>query len=814
MVSSIWLRVTEGARPRRYPPTRDARIVPGLLGSGAVAVSLALAAGRLGFAGSSGFDWKRAALLIAGCDLIVAALVADAQTASSTTDTDANLASLLSGAIADGVMLFAINAVTLLVLFGNGKSIERLGYCLAVLVVVPLCVTLAWRRQRAGLPDGRQQLMAYATLASTAGLLCLTRLLTNRAGDTVSASLFLLVTLIVARVAIALSGHVMPATWPLRLPGAALAIAPVLLLVAAGPFIPDATLSTLDIVAAFATGLASFLLISAEWDRYRLPRVGAWAVDAGILALCALVVVYLGSLSVELAENQSFFLGPAMDVLHGHPMLVSTFSQYGVGIMDALAALFLVVPIGYGTFTLLLSGLTVLLFAGVYVLLRWSTESRLIAAFGLMVVVVLDVFGQIYVYVDFPSTGVLRFGLPWLVILCSLAAARTPHHKRLYEALILATVAIAAVWSGEAGIYCLGTACALVCLSATVEEASTRERLRKGGRTVALLVSVSVFSLLAFTLLTRVTTGAWADWGGYLEYIRLYTVGGLGLLPIDPWSPGLALGAMYTVSTIVIVLLALMRPALVREQDIAFRAAAGLTAFGMLAYTYFLGRSHPNNLIHVSPPAVVLLFVWLGIARLMLGNRTAVAVAFATSVFLGTMIVVSESGDIVQRYPNTALASVIRSKPLDTQLQALWRNPTAVPMTAHVVSFISLVRSFRFGHANLTILLSPLVVTESLLRLDVANAVGSSNPLQESLSAQASRRVSVAVRSLRPGGIVIINSSRGAARELTGPQRFAWAQLQKRFKLKEIAHDGSGLRAFLTTEPAVATGSTPRPRGS
>jgi hypothetical protein len=778
----------------------------GLFALGAIAVTASLASNALGLA-TSPFDWRQAALLIAGCDLLVVALILNARRATSASDPSSDLSSLLSTALADGVMIFAIAAAAVIVVFGQHKSIERLDYFLAILVVVPLSATLAWRRQQSATTGKQQQLLAFVRLAGTVCVLCLARLLALPPAGPLDTSLFLLLALVAIAVATTLMARLMPAVWARGFPAqAAAAAAPLILLLGAAPFVPPAALGTASLAIALCAGLGTFCLIRAYGDGHSRLRTSIGVLDAAVLAICSLAVIYLGRPNLDLAVNQNYFLGPASDVIHGHPMLVGTFSQYGVGMIDALAAFFLLVPVGYGTFTLLLSGLTALLFAVIYIVLRWSTESLLLAVLGLSVAVILYVFGQIEFYATFPSTGVLRFGLPWLVVLCSIAAARTVRHQRLFDALLIATVAIATVWSGEAGAYCLGTASALVCLNAAVADASARERLRAGALGIARLIAASACGLLAFTLLTLALTGAWANWGAYIGYIRLYTVGGFGALPIQPWSPGLALGAMYIISATAIVLIALTRPALIHTHAAAFRAAAGLTVLGALVYTYFLGRAAENNLIHISLPAIALLFVWLGIARATLESHTAVAVAGATAVFLAAVIAVSESQDMAQKYPSTALAAVLGSAPsLGRQLSDLWRNPVVDPTAAHVVGFL---KPLERTPTSLTILLTPNVETEALLRLGAANAVGSSNPCQESLSAQAPRRIAAAVHSLAPGGILLISLSPLQAGEVSPIETYTFRLLEARFKLRQIAKDGPWL-AFRLTEPRAPAAAAP-----
>ncbi len=704
------------------------------------------------------------------------------------------LAPLLCGAIADGVMLLAITAAGLVALLGQSEPVERDGYYLAILVIVPLSVVLAWRRKRAGATEGRRQFQALATLAATAAVLCAVYLFTTPASGGAGTSLTLLLALVAARVAVALGACFVPEAWTRRPARAAVAAMPLLLAAAAAPFVPPATRSLPDVAVATIAGLATFALARAYGGRRGLPRAWRRALDLAVVVGCVLVVGYVARPSSTLIGNQNYFLGPALDILHGHPMLLSTFSQYGVGVMDALAAVFLVVPMGYGTFTLLLSALTTLVFVGLYVVLRWSTGSLPIAACGVAVAALLDVFGQIEFYICYPSTGVLRFGLPWLVVLFSLAAVRTPRHRRLFDALVLAVLAIAAMWSGETGVYCLGTAVVLAWLDAAVAQASWRERLRIGAGRTVLLVAASVFGLVAFTVVTRVAAGVWPDWGGYLEYVRRYTVGEVADLPIEPWSAGLALGGMYVASAIAVVVLVAARPALVRERAVAFRAAAGLTALGTLVYTYYLGRSAQNNLIHVSPPAVALLFVWLGIVRSTFNNRTAAAVASATVVFLGAMIVASEREDISQKYSTTALAALTgEGPPLGRALRTMWDNQLLEPEAERVVRF---VRSLPGPNTSLALLITPYLATEALIRLGRANAVGSSNSCQESISYRGAERAARAVQSLRPGAIIVFSESLQEGNKAPPVDHYAFSLLTTHFKLRQIAADGRGLVAL------------------
>jgi hypothetical protein len=705
----------------------------------------------------------------------------------------ARLETFLARSLAEAVFGVALVCTTVIVLFGQTKLTERLGYVLSALVVVPASLMLARRRSRTPQGEERGPSDAIVTLALTAAVLCAAKL-----ASPAHTSLALLIGLLGTRIATPLIrpllGRSMRHSWR---PSAA--IAPALLVIAALPFVPGAALNPANLAIAGASSAVMVLLVTRAGPRAQLVRP---AVDVGAVVLCALLVVYPGRPAMELALNQNYFLGPTTDVLHGHPVLVNTFSQYGYGMFDALAGFFSVAPVGYGTFTLLLSTLTALLFAAVYFVLRLATRSQVLALAGLVVAVVLNIFGQSFYYTYFPSTGVLRFGLVWLVIVLSVGAARSGHRRRLLDALVLVVVGAAAAWSGEAGVYCLGTACAIACIDAAALASPPRARLHAAIRGVTRLFGASVFGVLLLTVLTRAATGVWPHWGSYFEFIRLYTTGGLGALPIGAWSPGLALGALYVASAVALVAVVMLRPALVRERSGAFQAVAGLTAMGSLVFTYFLGRAAPNNLLHISPPAVALVFVWAGIADATFTNRRTVAAVVAAATFLGALAVTGERDNIAGKYPHTALAALLgRSPGLTTQLASLWHNPVVDPEAAHVVRFVS---SLRLGRAPVIVLLYPSVQSEALLRLDRGNAVGTSNPCQESLSTQAASRVATGVRALTTGTVLVTSSASADAGRLLPIERYTLALIRSRFTLRGIGADGRGLEASVLAAPAPA----------
>jgi hypothetical protein len=718
-----------------------------------------------------------------------------------------DLETFLVHALAEAVFGAAFVCAAVIALFGQSTSSERLGYFLVALIVVPASLALAARRSRR--PDARERGSSDAViaLALTAAVIGGARLVNpNRT------SALLLLGLVAVRAVTTVRQRYSHGRARGGGRRSLVEIVPLLLLIVAVPFVPTSTLNgaNIAIAAACALLLVGLVKLARGW-----PRSARAVLDVGAVSLCAPLVFYLGHPVKELALNQNYFLGPTIDVLHGHPILVDTFSQYGFGVFDALSAFFSFAPIGYGSFTVLLSALTALLFVAVYVVLRLSTSSQILAIAGLVVAVVLNVFGQVDAYTYYPSTGVLRFGLAWLVILLFVAAARSTRRAPLLNGLVLIVLGVAAAWSGEAGVYCLGAAGAIVCLDAAVLESGRRARYRAAVCGVTRCLAASVCGVLLFTGLTRAATGVWPHWGAYADFILTYTTGGLGELPIGAWSPGLALGAFYAASAVALIAMAGLRPALVRDRRATFRAIAGLTAMGGLVFTYFLGRAAPNNLFHIAPPAVALLFVWVGIADVTLANRRTAAVAIAATMFMGALVVTGERDNVARKYPRTALAALLGSaSSLTTQVGSLWNNPVVDPEAAPVVRFVS---SLRLRRAPLIVVLPPEVESEVLLRLDRGNAVGTSNPCQESLSARGPSRVSTGVRALSTGAVLVTGDASTDGGRLLPIQRYTLALIRSRFRLRRIGVDGRGHRAFVLAAyaPAHAVGArvvaTPAP---
>ena len=261
-------------------------------------------------------------------------------------------------------------------------------------------------------------------------------------------------------------------------------------------------------------------------------------------------------------SHQDFYLGPANDIRHGRYMLVDDYSQYGVAVIYFLAALLAPLPFGYGTLRARRSGiLTALLFAAVYVVLRVATRSLAFAGLGTFVAL----HGE-HDRDDRPLDAVPEHGIP---ALRHPLAARVRARRRLPRAsgphaapllVAYALVGVAAVWSFETAFYTGATFVVTVVAAAWTRPAGhapalrrhplgrgrRRPRRRHRGRSSSATV---------------IGRGRGTGIGGYLDFLRLYSVDGFGQLPVPDWSLGYLMGGLYAASLVAVCPLAAVRRA-------------------------------------------------------------------------------------------------------------------------------------------------------------------------------------------------------------------------------------------------------------
>ncbi len=517
-------------------------------------------------------------------------------------------------------------------------------------------------------------------------------------------------------------------------------------------FIPSHALRPSNLVPALV--LAAFLsCLLLRLPRRRLADRWRRALDAVICVVLVFAVVQLPPLSgifvPTLVYHQGFFLGPINDVLGGRAMLGGAWSQYGVGLIDALAGVFTVVPIGFGTLMLIVLAATAAEYVCVYAVLRLAGLSQVLVVVTVVVAAAGNLFSPLAAYLFYPSAGPIRFGLPYLIVLAAVLAARYPSRRGVCMAGGLAVVATGAVWSLETFIYCAATYGCVVLVEALAAGPGVIRRVVRGA---ALGATVSAAAIAIFSLVTLALDGR-LDWGPYFEYLQLYTSGELGALPVVIFSAGPLMGAAIFFTAVTVLWLVRRYPGTLEPP--VRNALAGFTGLALGTFTYYLGRSHPNNLLVIMVPAIAISGLWVHVA---MQSRTATwrTVAIAAFAFGWAMIAVAAWPSVKEKWHTTALALAVphQGGSLRLQLDEYADNPAFDPLAP--IGVAMLARHLP-PHVPALVLTHQDLTTEILVRAGRRNLLPISHPPEDVIISSSFGRVEESAEHV-PAGTLLLTS--------------------------------------------------------
>jgi hypothetical protein len=497
---------------------------------------------------------------------------------------------------------------------------------------------------------------------------------------------------------------------------------------------------------ALGAVLAGGVLIASERMRPRRPPRVARAFDVvlAIVVLLAIPDTVIFNTSASLPNvyfdpgvvqfQHDWILGSTNQLLGGGALLVTVpVSQYGVGLIYFLDGWFHLVPIGYGTFGFLDGVLTALFYVAAYAGMRLAGARRLLAGGALVLGVLTLVYNFQFFVGQLPEEGPLRFGLPMLVLLGAIAAARYPGRARLARLASLAALGVSAIWALEAVAYTAFTFAAIAAVEVWLAPAGQRRRtlLTSFGSAVAACLVAHVLLALA----TLAGTGQLPHWHQYLGYVHEFLFGEAGSITYGfaNWSPALAVYAGALISAAAIVLLIWRRPELARRNPVLVVALAGSTAYAIALLSYTDNRSSTYLFLYVAVPLLMAGVLWLSLARdhapsispALRRSVLASALAIAVLLFAGAWPAIG------RHFSRSVLARAYSGGGLGARLTRLWHPP---PIDRRALAGIELLDRYMPARHALVLLptLSDLGL-EILMRSGRANALPIGDPKADSL---------------------------------------------------------------------------------
>ncbi len=641
----------------------------------------------------------------------------------------------------------------LLLLAGHSKNLQSEGFvCLCAAIVIGVVVALRFPRSFARALAG--------LLAAELGALSVLAWLVSQASVRWYPSAGVLVTVGV----LAIAAHTTDCLRRGRLPVIPDAAAVAAFALVGLPFLPAADRDPLVVARTVLLGAALALVLVRSRSRARPRRAVRAAIDVLVPVVLLLVVNDL-SYTVpfgDVLHHLNFYVGPTNDVLHGKTVLVDTFSQYGVGVVYALAALFALpgMRLGYGPLELVISVATALQVAALYLLLRITVRSQLIAVVAVVVAVMWSVFDTIS-FVSYPSGGVLRFGPPFLLVVLLAIAARRPASRGLALASLVA-FAICSVWSVEVLVYGCAAAGAFV-LSQAALARDPRQLRRLGGFALAALAAVA-----PRVLGTLLRAGQAPSLTVYWSYLEVYAKSHLAWVPLAPFSPSLLLALALLASGAAAAVLSVTGERTARERR-TLPVIAALTALGAAEFTWFLDRSFEGVEPKLGLTIIAAGALWLD---LLLADRARPARGRAALIALlcgsaGLLMVASDNA-ATTALGSSALAALTGTATfpsglyglgtdasLGARLAVVWSSPIASGPPAERGAE-SLMR--RYDSRPVVVLLAPELTTEVLVRSGRTNALPMATPSQDGIVPNAASRLGGALARLPSGTLLLTDT--------------------------------------------------------
>ncbi len=297
-------------------------------------------------------------------------------------------------------------------------------------------------------------------------------------------------------------------------------------------------------------------------------------------------------------HDYSYFFGPIWEVVHGKTLYTQVPSQYGFGAILFLAFLYKLHLINVFYLPAFVWILYIVEYGlSFYIVYRLGKNLGL-AVLGTLSVITLNYFSLYLLPATIPQTGPLRW-LPLVISLFFLVRSKDITNKKF-----IFITSLASFWvldSGLALILTLGFTLFLLLLN--------RDLTLKKFVGAAVTFGISLLLIYAGINLYQILAGyKTINIASTFLLLQQYVKAGFGMIPMDSYTYFWVVLLIYFAAIIYHF----------RKSQPVLLFTANLSLF---ASVYFVGRSHPHNLFHISVFAVLTVFILFGLVLKNQPNR-------------------------------------------------------------------------------------------------------------------------------------------------------------------------------------------------
>ncbi|MBI2641192.1 hypothetical protein HYW87_01185 [Candidatus Roizmanbacteria bacterium] len=314
-------------------------------------------------------------------------------------------------------------------------------------------------------------------------------------------------------------------------------------------------------------------------------------------------------------HDYSYFFGPIWEVVHGKTLYTEVPSQYGF-----LSILLFSFFYKIGLLNITYLPLVVWLFYIVayflsFFLIYKISQSLPLALIGLFSIITVNYFSIYHLPGTIPQTGPLRW-LPAVLLLFSLYKL-----KNIASIGFIILLSIMSLWvldSGISLILAFGFTLFILFLTGTLS-------IKRFARSLITLAGSLVGLLLGINLIHIVLGYKPIDIISVFVKLQQYASSGFGMLPLDLQTYFWVVLLIYFASIIYI-----LRNKFQESSQVLLLFSANISLF---ASVYFVGRSHPHNLFHISLLPLLNGFILLGLLLKHLNQSSILRFMFYVSCF-------------------------------------------------------------------------------------------------------------------------------------------------------------------------------------
>jgi hypothetical protein len=479
--------------------------------------------------------------------------------------------------------------------------------------------------------------------------------------------------------------------------------------------------------------LAVYLRCRSLWNFLPTIRNYWWFYLVLLLALVGLV--YQPALPFD-RIHAGFFLAPVNDVLKGKWVFIDTTSQYGVGLIYALAAVFRVLrlPLSYAGFSFVVDVLFILQYAVLFLILRRATGSLPLSLAGIGAVLYFNFLANVWPsMLRIPAQSPLRYGMIYLLLAVALSGVR--RKKNILGFLEWALIGIASLWSMETFAFVLFSVDAFH----FVADILYAERIRDGVLTFGKRIALQAGAILAawglWMAASFFTTGSLPSFVYFADTLSNYTVTEQYSHTIDFRSFGLAgMTAVYLLSILAVLFLRWKRRNLLPVEMASLLAAFSVS--GVLQNLYYFVYEIDFHLALICVPLILVLALWLAVilhepagGKILAGAKASFGLAVLVSVWI---CAVYSSPNFIVKFRQSFLFVLADAATTGERIRAV--NPYQIqPSNDSVEALMTLIGRYAPEDEKLAVFarnddeIESLLLTGKTHLLDIANPLMCSN---------------------------------------------------------------------------------------